>query len=272
MTARIPDYIFSRRFLFNTVPFITLFSILFLLLYSPFSSSYWLTISKSYLSLGTAALYSISIIFLLLSKFLLIEINRKHPLSMPGIIIYILGEILIISVFYTSITILVNKCPGSPVSLFFKSFLCTFLILSIPYSICLLYGYAKGYAILMENKSDRSDDQHVVSIHDNNGKTRLSIMVKDILYAVSEDNYVKIFYEQDGQVKKSLIRTTSKNIEDDLEGSLTRCHRSYLVNIKKVRFFSNDRDNLYVLLDNDSINPIPVSRTYRDTVGKLLSD
>ena len=152
-----------------------------------------------------------------------------------------------------------------------KSFFCVFLILVIPYTICILYGYVHGLRMQLDGKTDKTDGSHIVSIHDNNGKTKLSIMVKDILYAVSEDNYVKIFYEQDGQVKKSLIRTTAKNIEDDLEGSITRCHRSYLVNIKKVRFFNNDRDNLYVLLDNDSINPIPVSRSYRDVIGNLLS-
>jgi hypothetical protein len=114
-------------------------------------------------------------------------------------------------------------------------------------------------------------NNHIVSIRDNKGKTRLSILVNDILYAVSEDNYVKIFYEQEGQIKKTLIRTTAKNIEDDLEGFITRCHRSYLVNIKRVRFFNNDRDNLYVLLDNENINPIPVSRSYRDIIGNLLS-
>ena len=93
----------------------------------------------------------------------------------------------------------------------------------------------------------------------------------DILYAVSEDNYVKIFYEQDGVVRNSMIRTTAKNIEDDLEGLITRCHRSYLINIAKVRFFNNDRDNLYVILDQEGINPIPVSRSYRDTIASMLS-
>ncbi|MBO7588278.1 MAG: LytTR family transcriptional regulator [Bacteroidaceae bacterium] len=271
MTAKIPDYIFSRRFLFLTVPFITLFSVLFLLLYSPFSSTYWLTLSTSYLLLGTAVLYAVSVLFLLLSKFLLIEINRKRTLGLPGILVYFISEVLVISLFYTVISILVNKCQVNPWLLFMKSFFCVFLILVIPYTICILYGYVHGLRLQLDGKTDKTDDSHIVSIHDNNGKTKLSIMVKDILYAVSEDNYVKIFYEQDGQVRKSLIRTTAKNIEDDLEGSITRCHRSYLVNIRKVRFFNNDRDNLYVLLDNDSINPIPVSRSYRDAIANMLS-
>jgi len=268
---KIPEYIFTRKFLFMTVPFITLFSILFLLIYSPFSSTYWFTFSKSYLLLGTLAMYTMSVLFLLLSKFLIIEINRKRPFNMTGLIFYFLAEALIISLFYSLITILVNKCDIHPLQLFIKSFLCVLLIMIIPYTISLLYGYAHGLKMEYESRSDTSDNNHIVSIRDNKGKTRLSILVNDILYAVSEDNYVKIFYEQEGQIKKTLIRTTAKNIEDDLEGFITRCHRSYLVNIKRVRFFNNDRDNLYVLLDNENINPIPVSRSYRDIIGNLLS-
>ena len=74
-----------------------------------------------------------------------------------------------------------------------------------------------------------------------------------------------------GKTPVEVSRFVKDNIEDDLEGLITRCHRSYLINIAKVRFFNNDRDNLYVILDQEGINPIPVSRSYRDTVASLLS-
>jgi DNA-binding LytR/AlgR family response regulator len=154
--------------------------------------------------------------------------------------------------------------------IFPKALMCIFLILVIPYVIAYLYGYARAYK-LQAAADAKPQGTLVVSIHDNNGKIRLSLRIMDILYAVSEDNYVKIFYEQDGVVKNCMIRTTAKNIEDDLEGYITRCHRSYLINIAKVRFFNNDRDNLYVILDQDGINPIPVSRSYRDAIASLLS-
>ena len=108
-------------------PFITLFSVLFLLLYSPFSSTYWLTLSSSYLLLGTVVLYAVSVLFLLLSKFLLIEINRKHAFGLFGILAYFISEVLVISLFYTVISILVNKCQDNAGQLFMKSFLCVFL-------------------------------------------------------------------------------------------------------------------------------------------------
>ena len=45
---KLPDYMFTRKFLFLTVLFIVVFSILFLQLYSPFSSTYWFSLRENY--------------------------------------------------------------------------------------------------------------------------------------------------------------------------------------------------------------------------------
>lgn len=267
---KIPDYMFSRKFLMWTVVFITAFSIVFLLLYSPFSSTYWFTLKRGYKFLGTVSLYSISVMFLFSSKLVLMDLSKRYTINGLRLILFSLSEVLIISVFYVAITLMVNQNGMSAMDIFPKALMCIFLILVIPYVIAYLYGYARAYK-LQAAADAKPQGTLVVSIHDNNGKIRLSLRIMDILYAVSEDNYVKIFYEQDGVVKNCMIRTTAKNIEDDLEGYITRCHRSYLINIAKVRFFNNDRDNLYVILDQDGINPIPVSRSYRDTIASLLS-
>lgn len=261
---------FTRKFLFLTVLFIVVFSILFLQLYSPFSTTYWFTLRDNYKLLGTSTMYFFSVLFLLYSKVLLIDLNRRYEIGVLGLILFSLAEVLIISCIYVAITMLVQQNNVTLAQLFPRALFCIFLILVIPYSIAYLFGYAHGLK-LQANSESRPNGALIVSIHDNKGKIKLSLRIMDILYAVSEDNYVKVFYEQDGVVRNSMIRTTAKNIEDDLEGYITRCHRSYLINIAKVRFFNNDRDNLYVILDQEGINPIPVSRSYRDAITKLLS-
>ncbi|MBR5934813.1 MAG: LytTR family transcriptional regulator [Bacteroidaceae bacterium] len=268
---KIPDYMFTRKFLFLTVLFIVAFSILFLQLYSPFSSTYWFTLRDNYMLLGTATMYAFSVLFLLSSKVLLIELNRKYGIGIWGLILFSIAEVLIVSIIYISITMLVKQNGATLGELVPRAIFCIFLILVIPYIIAYLFGYAHGLKMQSGKTEPKHDGTLMVSIHDNNGKIKLSLRIMDILYAVSEDNYVKIFYEQDGTVRNSMIRTTAKNIEDDLEGHITRCHRSYLINIAKVKFYNNDRDNLYVILDQDGVNPIPVSRSYRDTITSLLS-
>lgn len=267
--GKVPEYMFTRKFLFLTVLFITVFSIMFLKLYSPFSQTFWLTLQGNLL-LGTISIYTVSVLFLLLSKVILIDIHRKYTVGPLGLLFYSVSEVLVISVFYVVVTKLMNPEIVSPIKVFPKAFGCLFLILVIPYLLCYLYGYAHGLKMELSDRPVKSDANAIVSIHDNRRKVKLSLRVSDILYAVSEDNYVKVFYEQNGELKNTMIRTTAKNIENDLEGAITRCHRSYLVNISKVRFFNNDRDNLYVLLDREGLNPIPVSRPYREMLSDLL--
>ena len=268
---KLPDYMFTRRFLFLTVLFIVVFSILFLRLYSPFSSTYWFTLKENYKLIGTFTMYAFSVLFLLSSKVLLMDLNRRYEVGIPGLICFSLAEVLIVSIIYIAITMLVRQDNTTLWQLFPRALFCIFLILLIPYLIAYLFGYAHGLRVQAGSSPSRPNGALVVSIHDIKGNIKLSLRIMDILYAVSEDNYVKVFYEQDGIVRNTMIRTTAKNIEDDLEGYITRCHRSYLINIAKVKFFNNDRDNLYVILDQEGINPIPVSRSYRDTIANLLS-
>ena len=268
---KLPDYMFTRKFLFLTVLFIVVFSILFLQLYSPFSSTYWFTLRESYKTLGTITMYAFTILFLLSSKVLLMDLNNRHGVGLWGLILFSFAEVIIVSLIYIAITMLVKQNQVSLNELFPRALFCIFLILLMPYMIAYLYGYAHGLKVQSGSSPTRPNGALIVSIHDIKGNIKLSLRIMDILYAVSEDNYVKVFYEQDGVVRNSMIRTTAKNIEDDLEGQITRCHRSYLINIAKVKFFNNDRDNLYVILDQEGINPIPVSRSYRDTIASLLS-
>lgn len=268
---KLPAYMFTRKFLLLTVLFIVVFSILFLQLYSPFSSTYWFTLRESHKLLGTVTMYAFTILFLVSSKILLIDFNRRYEIGGWGLILYSLAEVLVVAIIYTAITLLVQQDKVTLPELFPRALFCIFLILVIPYIIAYLYGYAHGLKIQSGTSTSKSKGTLIVSIHDIKGNIKLSLRIMDILYAVSEDNYVKVFYEQDGAVHNTMIRTTAKNIEDDLEGHITRCHRSYLINIAKVKFFNNDRDNLYVILDQEGINPIPVSRSYRDSIAALLS-
>ena len=93
-----------------------------------------------------------------------------------------------------------------------------------------------------------------------------------MLYVASEDNYVKIFYEQGEKVISYMLRSTTKNIEDSFGKNLVRCHRSYLVNINKIKLFNNERDNMFITLKNSLVNPLPVSRSYRENVETLLEN
>ena len=138
---------FTRKFLFLTVLFIVAFSILFLQLYSPFSSTYWFTLRESCKLLGTITMYAFSVLFLISSKVLLMDLNRRYRIGGWGLIFYSLAEVLIVSIIYTAISLLVQQNNVSLADLFPRALFCIFLILLIPYIIAYLYGYAHGLKV-----------------------------------------------------------------------------------------------------------------------------
>lgn len=73
-------------------------------------------------------------------------------------------------------------------------------------------------------------------------KDYLEIAAQNFLFAKSEGNYVKCFYQQNDQVTTKLLRTSLKKVEEQLIDSDTfiRCHRSYLVNKQQIQKVSGN--------------------------------
>jgi DNA-binding LytR/AlgR family response regulator len=112
----------------------------------------------------------------------------------------------------------------------------------------------------------------VIHFTDEKGSLKLSIKQDYVCYIVSADNYVNIFYQNKGKMAHCMVRTTMKNLEDMLEPrGFSRCHRSYLVNTKKVKIVRKERDGFYIDLDMDGIGDIPISKTYADKMLKAIS-
>ena len=259
-----------------TVLYITIFSVIFMNIYTPFSTTAWFNLQDKSLIMATIMFYTLAVLFLLFSKSILHDISRKVSFSTFGLLLYYLVETAILALLYTLFTTIPNQVVSSNslIDIYFKSAACIGMILIIPYTICYLYGLSKGLSEQLNHTGNNSieTNSHLINIKDHKDKIKLSLLSDDIFYIVSEDNYIKIFYEQNNEIHSSMIRTSSKSIEDALSAhNIIRCHRSYMVNTNKIQFFNNDRNNLYVLLTNRKINPIPVSRTYRELMETELS-
>jgi len=51
---------------------------------------------------------------------------------------------------------------------------------------------------------------------------------------------------------------------------LVRCHRSYVVNINKVKVLRKDKEGLFLDLDYLDLPDLPISKTYSEQVVKLF--
>lgn len=105
----------------------------------------------------------------------------------------------------------------------------------------------------------------IINLYDHNGILRFSIKESDLYYIISQDNYVRIHYLNNGEMSSYMLRCPLKVIEKSLkDSSLIRCHRSYIVNISRIKVLRSERDGFFIDLDYDGIAAIPISKSYSD--------
>lgn len=113
------------------------------------------------------------------------------------------------------------------------------------------------------------DQQRVIELVAENGKDRLTLPLADLLYLESADNYSEIVFEKAGSLKKELLRGSLSRFEAQVPpGVVVRCHRSYLVNLHRVRRVTGNAQGYKLHLDGLD-TPVPVARAYSEVVKSL---
>ncbi len=108
----------------------------------------------------------------------------------------------------------------------------------------------------------------MINLTSENGKEEIKFLLHELLYIESADNYSKIVLKRNNKVSVSMIRSSLKRIEEQAaDAGIYRCHRAFMVNLKKVISVSGNSQG-YRLHINDTDETIPVSRSY----GKELSE
>jgi len=145
-------------------------------------------------------------------------------------------------------------------------------VISFPVAACLFYlrhqALRSEYVRLQSEPSERS--HRALTFTSENGKDPLVVPSGDVLYLESEDNYVEIAYLEGVTARSHLVRSSLKRLEDEVEDPcLLRCHRSYIVNLSRVRSCRGNRHGLHLKLAGmDGV--VPVSRKYVDRVLEYL--
>ncbi len=95
---------------------------------------------------------------------------------------------------------------------------------------------------------------------DEKGKEMVQVSTGDLLFIRSAENYSNIVWQEKGQLKKALLRSSLKSLDQQINASrVLRCHRSFIVNLQKVRSVTGNARGYRLYLDSYS-DPIPVSR------------
>ena len=116
---------------------------------------------------------------------------------------------------------------------------------------------------------DSKEDTHQISTDLKN--ETFSFSENDFNYAIAEGNYIDMCSLDENTLKKVTYRVTLSSLEIQLKeaSSLIRCHRSYLVNLNKVKNISGNAQGLKLELINQS-EIIPVSRKHIPIVKQFF--
>lgn len=91
------------------------------------------------------------------------------------------------------------------------------------------------------------------------------------LYIQADGNYITIHSTYENKLKSKLYRDSLNAVVDQLpSNSIQRCHRSFIVNLKKVSKVSGNAQGLKMEL-NGSSKVIPVSRKYISSIRTYLT-
>lgn len=274
----VPKFVLKLDFMLGLVAFIAAFSVLFMIVYAPFSVTHWFDIFDRQQLSVTVSFYLASIVLMVASKVTMTWAQNKMTITLPVYLLWLLGEIVAISLLYTAFTAIVGGSGVAPLRVGFRAFCCVTAILVIPYIISFLYAAYK--AKIEENEmmryrsklDDEGDTARLINLYDGNGTVKMTIDPDSLYYMESQDNYVKICYENEGSLHYYMLRCRTKALEQSLESTpLRRCHRSYIVNMSKIKLLRPDKSNSVAILDRADVKPIPVSKRYYDQLVDSIS-
>jgi hypothetical protein len=267
----IPAYLISRKNTFRLILFTAAFAFVFIYIYSPFGFGNWrsLTQWQPLAYWGMAILTGILVVTV--SRLLMYVVYRSGSLTYWKYAFWIAIEIGFMALFYTLFLKIVLKDESFILNLFKTSLQNTALIILIPYSILWLYfsWQDKKEQILMLSQGLTKKDlsQNLIPFKDEKDILRISLKMENLLYLEASDNYVNIYYVNKEKVTRFLLRNSLKKLESAFtESEIVRCHRSYMVNFKKVKVLRKEKDGLCLEMDTSDSIEIPVSKTYVESV------
>jgi DNA-binding LytR/AlgR family response regulator len=149
-------------------------------------------------------------------------------------------------------------------------------VLIFPFAGTLFYFRYKNlereYDQVMSVSNQQSSMDKMLMLKGDYKKDEIGLKPKDIVYMLTEDNYVGLNY-LDGEVLKTyLIRSTLSKMEQSLNSEyFIRCHRSYLINLKQVESYQKKQGRISIKLYKCN-DLIPVSRSAEKALLDKLSE
>jgi len=273
MYSRIPQYLYEKGNIIRLVLFTALFALLFINIFQPFGSRVWYpNISDFKYFVFSSLIILTGMLVVVISRMIMYYHSKKHTITYWHFSGWILCEILAMSLFYSLFTKFIPKegINRDFVEIFKQCTINTSLVLLLPYSISWLYlSWQEKNNLLQRLKTEEETTSDFpsksrIGFTDEKGELKISVMLSNLLYIDAADNYATIHYLNKSRISDYMIRNSLKWMEENLtaETPLVRCHRSYIVNIERVKVLRKTKSGVLIELDVENTIDIPVSLTY----------
>jgi hypothetical protein len=277
---KIPDSYFKGSIIAIYVLLIPMYAFFFLVGARPFHLDDFMMVTQNQLAFRAAIMASIELVVVLISRLIMLLVRSKKELTYTGFVIWELMEGLSITMFCALFVWLMDKRTMAYMDLVPKMFLITFSILLFPYVIVALWSEVKDRETrIAKNKitiekyasGQIGREDSTLPFLDEKKALKLAVTANAILYVEAADNYVNICYLNNDKLIRYPLRSSMRSIEQICESNnIVRCHRSYYVNLRKIRAIQKGSDGLFAELTYAAAPHIPVSTTYSETVtGKF---
>ena len=126
--------------------------------------------------------------------------------------------------------------------------------------------------IVKLRQGDDESASGMLRFTDDKGVVKLVVNTDNVISIEAAGNYVIILHLGGGRLTRYSLRNTLKGIEAVCTGSsLVRCHRSYYLNLSKVKLLRKAPDGLYAEIDCEGVADIPVSKSYAAEVTQRFA-
>ena len=277
---KIPDSYFKGSLIACYILLIPMYSFFYLIGAKPFHLDIFMDVTQGQLAFRAAIMASIELVVALISRLTMLLVRSKHQINYTSFVIWELLEGVAITMFCALFIWLIDKRTMLYVELLPKMFLVTCSILVFPYVIVALISelkdrenrIAKDMVTIEKYASGQiGREDSTLPFMDDNKTLKLAVTAGSILYIEAADNYVTICYLNNDKLVRFPLRNSMRALEQICESNnIVRCHRSYYVNLRKVRAIQKSREGLFAELNYPAAPRIPVSTTYSETVtGKF---
>lgn len=271
LSKKIPAYLTEKQNIIKLILFTAAFALIFINIYSPFNMELFYKVTRLRFFLYSSGVILTGVLVVVISRIIMYQlVKRGTELFIYQYIAWSVAEALCMALFYTFYELVIIHDSRPFTEVFKTSASNTALVLLLPYSVLWLYfswGDKKNKLIELSEAADPVNQKAMIPFRDEKGTLRLSLKRSDILYLQGTDNYVTIWYNTQYKVSKYLLRNTLKKLEDELvDDSIIRCHRSYLVNMEKVKLIRKEKEGMMIELESNTPVSVPVSRSYMNQV------